>query len=263
VKQLKDDMYACGQAGPPKEITCSGKNWKLDMLFKHDFFACTARYICEDTNERAVLKINRIRGFLGLPLRWVGRLLCRRELNILRQLQDLEQVPQLICPFAQTGFLYRYIEGRSLDEKPAVPDNFFDDLTQLLNEIHSRHICYVDANKRGNILLGKDGRPHLIDFQISLFLPAYWGRRLRHLFQREDLYHLLKHKRKLRPDQLTDDEKQRLTRVSWPIRLHRATTGPLRDLRRAFLRYLYKKNILKTDSSADRSPENDPSRFLK
>jgi len=256
-------MYACGQAGPPKEFTGNGKQWKLDTLFKHDFFACTARYKCNDTNELAVLKINRIRGFLGLPLRWIGRMLCRRELNILGQLQDLDQVPQLICPFAQTGFVYQYIEGQSLDEKPAVPDSFFDDLVQLLNEIHQRHICYVDANKRGNILLGEDGRPHLIDFQISLFLPSNWGRRLRHLFQREDRYHILKHKRKLRPDLLTDEEKKNLSQVSWPIRLHRTITGPLRDLRRALLRYLYKKDVLKSDSTTERSPENDPRRFLK
>ena len=124
MKQLKNDMYACGQEGPPKAFSCNGNLWKLDTLFKHDFFACTARYACEETNALAVLKINRIRPFLGLPLRWLGRLLCRRELNILQQLQDLDQVPQLICPFGQTGFFYRYIEGRSLDETPDLPDDF-------------------------------------------------------------------------------------------------------------------------------------------
>lgn len=256
-------MYACGQAGPPQEITCCGKTWKLETLFKHDFFACTARYQCTESNEFAVLKIGRVVPFLGLPLRWLGAGLCKRELKVLRQLQDIDQVPQIIGSFGRTGFLYQYIDGKSLDERPALPDSFFDKLMDLIRQIHTHDICYVDMNKRGNILLGDDNRPHLIDFQISKYLPGRIFKPLRNYLQKEDIYHLLKHKRKFRPDLLTDEENERLARVSLPIRLHRAITGPLRDLRRAFLRYLYQKNILRTDSTADRSPENDPSRFLK
>lgn len=263
MKQLKDDMYACGQAGPPNEITCQGKVWKLDTLFKHDFFACTARYKCHGTNELAVLKINRVRPFLGLPLRWIGSYLGNHELKVLRRLQDIEQVPQLISTFGRTGFLYGYISGKSLDENPALPENYFDELITLLRQIHTRNICYIDMNKRGNILIGEDNRPHLIDFQISKYFPGAFFGPLRRYLQKADIYHLLKHKRHFHAERLTEDEKHQLNHISWPIRVHRTLTGPLRDLRRAFLRYLYKKNILRTDSTADRSPENDPSRFLK
>jgi hypothetical protein len=256
-------MYACGEAGLPKQIVCEGIPWQLDTVFKHDFFACTGRYRNEHANEHIVLKISRLQSFLGIPCAWMGRFLRNRELCILKQLEDLDQTPQIIKAFGRNGLAYRYIKGHSLDEKPALPDDFFDQLQTLLNIIHQRHICYMDLNKRGNILLGDDGRPYVIDFQISLFLPAKWCNGLRGLFQREDLYHLLKHKRKLRPDLLTSEEQASAKQPSVLIRIHRAIARPFQKIRRSILRFLYRKNILNTTLDSDRSPENDPGRFLK
>lgn len=256
-------MYACGEAGLPKQIVCEGKPWQLDTVFKHDFFACTGRYRNEKTDEKIVLKISRLQPFLGIPCAWMGRFLRNREIGILRQLDDLDQTPQTIKSFGCNGLVYRYIEGQSLDEKPDLPYEFFDQLQTLLETMHQRKICYMDLNKRGNILVGKDGRPYVIDFQISLFLPAKWGNWLRGLLQREDLYHLFKHKRKLRPDLMTPEERISAKQPSLLIRIHRAIAGPFQKVRRFILRSLYQKNILRSDSTADRSPENDPTRFLK
>lgn len=255
-------MYACGEAGLPHHITCNQKQWELEKVFKHDFFACTGCYRCVQTNERIVLKINRLHPFFGIPLAWIGRFLCSREKVILKELQDLDQVPHIIKPFGHNGLIYHYIEGRSLDEKPDLPDDFFDQLQALLNTIHQRHICYMDLNKRGNILLGRDGRPYVIDFQISLFMPAKWANKVRAAFQREDLYHLLKHKRKLRPDLLLDDEKENAQKLSVLIRLHRPVAWLFQRIRRPILRLLHKKNVLRSDLTSDPSPENDPNRFL-
>jgi hypothetical protein len=256
-------MYACGQAGLPQQINCNGKQWRLSAIFKHDFFACTGQYQCEQTPEQLILKISRLQPFMGISCARLGRFLCNHELNILRQLEGIDQVPQIIKPFGHNGFLYRYIEGQSLDEKPDLPDDFFDQLRTLLQTIHQRNVCYMDMNKRGNILIGKDGRPYLIDFQISLFLPAAWCGFLRTAFQREDDYHLLKHNRKLRPDLLTQEETIRSRQTSWLIQIHRAVAHPYRHIRRALLRFLYKVRILTPDTTSHRSPENDPRRFLR
>lgn len=263
MKRLKNDMYACGQAGLPKQIYCEGKPWQLDTVFKHDFFACTGRYRNEQTNEQIVLKISRLQSFFGIPCTWIGHFLRNREMNILRQLDDLDQVPQTIKSSGRNGIVYRYIEGHSLDEKPDLPDDFFDQLQTLLTTIHQRKICYMDLNKRGNILIGKDGRPYVIDFQISLCMPAKWCNWLRGLFQQEDLYHLLKHKRKLKPDLLTPEEQICAKQPSILIRTHRVIAKPFQKIRRPVLRYLYRKKILNLNPNSERSPENDPGRFLK
>ncbi|MCI0499260.1 MAG: hypothetical protein L0Y36_06235 [Planctomycetales bacterium] len=263
MKRLRSDMYACGEVGLPPRITCSGLQWRLVTVFKHDFFACTGKYQSELTQEECVLKVSRLQPFFGIPLDGVGQFLRNRELNILRRLQDIDQVPHIIKPYGCNGLLYRLIEGQSLDERPTLPDDFFGQLRTLLQTIHQRNICYIDMNKRGNILVGKDGRPFLIDFQISLHLPATWCGFLRRALQREDNYHLLKHNRKLRPDLLTPEEMVRSRKPSILIRVHRVITHPYRQLRRALLRSLYKAHILTADSASSGSPENNPRRFLR
>jgi hypothetical protein len=261
LSRLQNDMYACGKAGLPQTIWINGLQYSLDALFKHDFFACTGRYACADTGEKVVLKISRLQPFCGLPLKWLGRCLRNREFRILSLLQDLQQIPQVVCTFGQVGLVYRYIEGQSLDEKPAVPDRFFDQLETLLKAVHSKGICYLDLNKRGNVLIGADQRPYLIDFQISLRLPKWLGFIARGL-QKEDMYHLYKHKRRFRPDLMTAEENLNSRKVSLAVRIHRFISHPFRDLRRWVLRKMYQANIL-TRPEGERSPENDPSRFLR
>lgn len=263
-QRFKSDLYACGREGLPTEISVEGRRYRLLRTFKHDFFAATGLYetILADKSEVGtlkVLKVARMQPFLGVGLLWLGRRLCQREMGILERLQDMDQVPHLVGRWGQTAFLYDYIEGRSLDEKPPIPDDFFEQLSHLLDRLHRRGVCYVDLNKRGNILVGRDGRPYLIDFQISLAFSR--NGRLCRLFQREDRYHLLKHKRRLRPDLMSEQECQDSYRKSIWIQVHRILAGPFRWLRRGLMRWLYRRGYLQTPPPSSRSPENDPARF--
>jgi serine/threonine protein kinase len=254
-------MFACGKAGLPESISVNGLGYNMDVLFKHDFFACTGRYVCPETGEKIVLKISRLQPFFWIPLRWLGCYLRNREFRILSLLQDLQQIPQILCKFGKNGLVYRYIEGQSLDEKPAVPDHFFDELETLLKTVHSKGVCYMDLNKRGNILIRMDRQPCLIDFQISLHLPKWLGFLAKSL-QKEDMYHFYKHKRRFRPDLMTVEENLHSGKVSFLIKAHRFVSKPFRNIRRWFLRKLYQLNIL-VRPEGERSPENDPSRFLQ
>lgn len=267
---LKNSLFACGTSGLPKHAFIAGRQWALVRTFKHDFFAATGLYEAADQPaqgsqkpERIVLKLNRIQSFLGIPLAWVGRVLKQREFGLLQRLQSLEQVPQLIGEYGRNGFVYWYIQGHSLDENPPLPDSFFDDLKHLLGQIHRQGICYLDLNKRGNILIGIDNRPYLIDFQISLLLQERWCKPICTLLHREDTYHLLKHKRRLRPDLLTDREKSLSRRPSMAIRVHRFLTVPVRAVRRRILNLLYRHGFLNRDESFDPTPENNPKRFAR
>ncbi|MHC4553868.1 MAG: hypothetical protein ACYSUS_01000 [Planctomycetota bacterium] len=129
-------MFACGRAELPQQINCKGKQWQLETVFKHDFFACTGRYRCEQTQERIVLKVSRLQSFLGIPCVWIGRFLRNREIGILKQLKDIDQFPNIIKLYGRNGVIYDYIAGKTLDEKPSVPDNLFDQLQALLESIH-------------------------------------------------------------------------------------------------------------------------------
>ncbi|MFN4242839.1 MAG: hypothetical protein ACK4PI_06330 [Tepidisphaerales bacterium] len=233
-------LRALGWDEPPATLEVDGRHWSRTALVKHDFFAATAFY--EDgSGNKAVLKVGRTIPWCGVPLRWLGRLLRDREVRIYRKLADLPNVPKLLGTVGETGFLHAYVEGRPLERGKPVPDGFFARLEGLLRELHRRGIAYVDTNKPQNILLGDDGQPYLIDFQISWDGgPGWLLRRL----QREDLYHLRKHWRRMRPDELTPEQLAAARQVGWWVRVHRAVTWPYFRVRRWLFRKLEKDGRL-------------------
>ena len=228
-------MRALGKSEFPDPILVRGVNYRLVRSVKHDFFAATGFY--EDAGgERVVLKISRTEEFAGVPLLWLGRWLCRREQRFYSKLSDLKAIPKVLGEVGPTGFVLEYVAGMPLSACPSVPDGFFDELMELITQVHRRGLAYVDTNKTQNILVGRDGKPHLIDFQISFDLQDlgdWWGSRLvlRYL-QQCDVYHVLKHKKRLRPDEMTGVEREQGERRGWPIRLHRLIVKPYFGLRR-------------------------------
>jgi hypothetical protein len=234
-------MRALGRSNLPETITLDGVAWRHRQTHKHDFWAVTGFYQ-NDRGERAVLKMGRTEPFAGLPLEFIGRFLCRREIRFYNALRELPNVPPILGTVGATGFLHAYVEGHPLSKDRPVPDRFFDDLERLISDIHARRIAYVDANKPENILLGDDGRPHLIDFQISWDLHELGDNRLTRWFlrrlKRADIYHVLKHKKRMRPDELSEDERRIVAARSTLIRVHRIVTWPYFKLRRSTFKRL-------------------------
>jgi hypothetical protein len=228
-------MRALGKRDLPPTITIGDTVYRHERTVKHDFWAVTGFYQNDD-GKRVVLKMSRTTDFAGVPLSWIGRWLCNREMRFYSKLGDLPNVPALLGKIGSTGFVHDFVDGRPLSKDRPVPDGFFDRLLALLRELHCRDIAYVDTNKPENILLGDDGLPHLIDFQISYDLhelgDLWLNRKLLTQLQSEDLYHILKHKKRLRPDEMTEGELAAAERKSWLIRLHRFLTKPYFRLRR-------------------------------
>jgi len=273
LKSLGYQLYACGNRPLPPQIVFAGNTYRLREVLKHDFFAATALYQAKSPKnsapEKIVLKLSRQQYFLGLPLEWLGEIICSHEISILRRLSHLGGTPRFLSRYGKVGMLYRYIEGESLDDRKDLPDDFFDELEQLIKKIHTEEIAYLDMNKKGNILLGSDGRPYLIDFQISLHIHKRFllfprlSLHLRKILRQADRYHLLKHKRRYRPDSMTPRQKALSYEKSAAIRIHRFLTGPARKLRRVFLGYLYKNGYLHTRIDGRRNSEDDPAKYLR
>lgn len=245
-------MRALGKRGLPAAFVIEGVPYTLHQTIKHDFFAATGFY-ADPAGRLVVLKMGRTEEYFGVPLLWLGKWLCDREVRFYRRFADLPNVPPVLGRVGKTGFVHAYVEGRPLSKHHPVPDGFFAALDRLVDEIHRRKSAYVDTNKPENILLGDDGLPHLIDFQISFDLHDLgdwpWSRWLLRRFQREDRYHLLKHKRKLRPDQMTQEEVARAERKSWVIRTHRTLTKPYFLIRRRTFKRLRATGVILTEGS--------------
>jgi len=269
-------LKAWGRYELPQRLLLDQTDYSFVRVFKHDFFAATLLFekSDKDTHDKndaryIVLKLGRRMDFLGIPFGWLGRALIEHEISILRYLQQIVGVPRLLGSYGKWGLMYKYIPGVSLDQQPEIPDEFFDHLDELIKQIHRRRVAYVDMNKQGNIILTDNGRPSMIDFQISWHMPQrlLGFRRIANfiltVLQREDRYHLLKHKRRLRRDLMDEQQLKNARRTSGWITFHRAGARPLTNLRRRILGYLFKRGRLLTDESVTHSPETDPTRWTK
>ncbi len=257
----------------PARINCLGGRYTLERILKHDFLAATAVYGATspqaDRPHRLVCKINRRMHFCFVPLGWLGRLVTHNEICNLRRCEGIAAIPEVLARLHSNVYVYEYIEGNTLSEKPALPADFFENLLAAVRQLHARDVIHFDLHKPGNILIGHDGRPHIIDFQISmhfgnrLLLSRRLSTRVRRRLQAYDIYHVCKHKRRLQPHLLTEDQ-QRLSRNhSLPLRIHRALANPLRRVRRACLRYLHAKGVLTNDETSRASAETHPTRWTR
>ena len=234
-------LRALGAGEPPEVVEIDGVAHQQVRVFKHDSWAATALY----TGPRGlvVCKFHRQQPIAMVPTLWLGRLMARRERAMLRRLSDLPHVPALSGEVSiagkpvPTALAHAFIPGHPLGAQEHVDATFFGQLEALLAEIHRRDLAYVDLHKRENVLVGDDGRPYLIDFQIGFALADWWlarpliGRPLLRMLQRSDLYHLRKHLARLRPDLLAEADVHR----PWWIWMHRLVAHPFRVLRRRFL----------------------------
>lgn len=237
-------LRALGQNDPPSAVEIGGRLYKRVEIFKHDSWAATARYRGAGTD--AVCKFNRIEPVLGMPMAWLGRFLAEREAFALRRLAGVPGIPAELGHVSSDGrrlenaVAHQYVPGHPLASHEKPGRGFFPALLLLLQQVHRRGMAYVDLHKRENILVGQDGKPYLIDFQVcfglwtshSAGVPAL-QMALRAL-QTTDLYHLAKHVHNHCPEQTNVLGLIEAHRPWW-ISAHRTIAVPFRQARRAFL----------------------------
>jgi hypothetical protein len=235
-------LRALGPDDPPATVTIDGTTYAREEIFKHDSWAATALYAAGE--QRVVCKFNRKQSLLGLPGAWIGRFLARREADFLRRLTDVPYVPRLLGAVivdgrpAANAVARRFIAGHPLRKHERVHDDFFPQLAAALDAVHRCDVAYVDLHKRENVIVGDDGRPYLIDFQVSFGVPAGGGGLLRFVLrrlQRMDAYHRDKLFRKSRPDLCGLTSAELNASRPWFIRLHRLVAVPFRYVRRKLL----------------------------
>lgn len=131
---------------------------------------------------------------------WVARILLRRERRALVLLAGTPGVPEIVDPRCSDSAQGRdvlartYLKGLPLHEAEWLPRDFFECLEHLVASIHRRGVCHNDLHKEQNVIVGEDGRPALIDFQL-----ASCHRRRGSVFRSrasEDLRHVDKHRRR-------------------------------------------------------------------
>ena len=153
--------------------------------------------------------LGHVPGWLRLPAWW----LARREARALRQVDGVAAVPQLLR-WDGRRLDRSYMDGAAMYQRPPHGDLvYFRRARRLLQGLHRRGLAHNDLAKEANWLVLADGTPGIIDFQLAV--RGHPRSRWMRLLAREDLRHLLKHKRTYCPQSITPVERRVLKRHSW------------------------------------------------
>lgn len=136
-------------------------------------------------------------------LAWLARRLMRREMRALVALTGINGVPRLLA--SDRHQLRRsFVAGVPLFEGRPQDPGYFRAAARLLRRLHRAGVVHNDLAKEPNLLVRDNGSPAFIDFQLAWHAPG--RNRLFRIAAREDIRHLLKHKRTYCPDLLSKRE---------------------------------------------------------
>lgn len=156
-----------------------------------------------------------------LWLRWLARRLLRREAHVLLLLDDLDGCPEVLS-FDDETLTRAFIEGDPMQRaRPIGNSAYFRHARRLLAQVHRRCVTHNDLAKEPNWLVTPEGNPALIDFQLATHFPRRTA--LFRIAAREDIRHLLKHKRTYCPELLTRREQDILANPSLLSRIWMST----------------------------------------
>lgn len=143
-----------------------------------------------------------------------------REARALAKLAGIDGVPALLG-WNGRELLRGYLAGAPMQQAQPRGRGYYREALRLLAQLHRHGVVHNDLAKEPNWLVRADGSPALVDFQIA------WTRgrrgRLFRLLAREDLRHLLKHKRTYCPEALSARQRAILQAPAPHARLWRAT----------------------------------------
>ncbi len=156
--------------------------------------------------------------------RWLARRLAAREARALGLLGGIGGVPRLY-DFDGQVLRRQWLAGQPMYISRPVDPTYYRRALRLVAQLHRRGIAHNDLAKEPNWLVLEDGNPGLVDFQLASY-SAKRGRWFR-TKAREDLRHLLKHKRYYLAEHLSTRQRRILATPAWPSRVWRRTVKPI------------------------------------
>lgn len=188
-------------------------------LLKKDIFGQVL--LCTAGPERTV-----VRDLLPASwwARWLARIMLSREASALSALDGLDGVPRLLRA-GQDSLSRSFIEGLPMQQARPAELVYFKRAARLLRRLHRHNIVHNDLAKEPNWLVTENLQPAIVDFQLAWYAPRR-GRLFR-VLAREDLRHLLKHKRTYCAEHLTHREQAILANPSFLARAWMATGKPI------------------------------------
>jgi RIO-like serine/threonine protein kinase len=173
-----------------------------------------ALWLIEKGGVRAVVKDYSLNGFLYRHT--VGRFLIWREGKAYRRLKGLEGVPDLYGVINGLALVMEEIPGSNmegLENDRQLSEGFFRSLRVLVDRIHGRGLAHCDLKRAPNILMGRDGKPYIVDWSAAISereFPIFPLNKIYQRFLQDDLNAIMKLRLKHCPAETISSEEKRL-----------------------------------------------------
>lgn len=216
---MSNRSISAGRVPGPARMDQPDPEWRRETLLKADLFSVVERGRDRRFPQHALL-VRRDLSHVRWWARPIALWLFRREARMLACMEGVEGAPALVARDGRT-LTRSWIEAEPLHvARPADPA-FYKDALRLLMRIHRRGVAHNDLAKKPNWLRRSDGGAAVVDFQLASFHPRR-GRLFR-LLAREDLRHLMKHKRQFCASRMTQRQRRLAASPSLPSRLWMAS----------------------------------------
>jgi len=188
------------------------------MRLKSDHFGTVTRIARQGASE--VWAVERDARSARWWVRPLAYRLAKREARALLILAEMPGVPKVLR--YEPGLLVRsWTDGEPMQAVRPRDPRYFGEALGLLRRMHRAGVAHNDLAKEPNWLVTPEGHPALVDFQLAS-VSSRRGRMFRTL-ARDDIRHLLKHKRSYCPERLTQRERHILATPSLPARVWMST----------------------------------------
>jgi RIO-like serine/threonine protein kinase len=170
-------------------------------------------WVVEEDGVEAVVKDYSPNGIFYRNV--VGRFLVWREQKAYRKLKGLKGVPALLRVIDGKALVLQRIDGESLENletRRKLPKSFFDELESLVKEIHRRGLVHCDLKRAPNILVGRDGKPYVLDWSASVSrreLPIFPLNRIYERLLSDDFNAVTKVQLRHCPEEVSAERKRR------------------------------------------------------
>ncbi|NME36821.1 MULTISPECIES: hypothetical protein [Fusobacterium] len=100
----------------------------------------------------------------------LGRIFVKREGNSLKKLEENPSVTKNIIFLSKYTLAFDFIKGKPLKSflDNSIEKEFFLELEKNVIEMHKKDIVHLDLRNLGNIIVGENYYPYLIDFQSCI-----------------------------------------------------------------------------------------------
>ena len=170
-------------------------------------------WLVEENGIRAVVKDYSSNRFLYRNT--IGRFLLWRECKAYRRLKGLKGIPTCYRVIDGLALVIEEISGRNiegLESEGGLSEEFFEQLQEVVEKVHSRGLAHCDLKRAPNTLLGHDGRPYLVDWSASISEREFRFFPLNLIYQRflqDDLNAITKMKLRHCPQSVSPEEARR------------------------------------------------------